>query len=139
MILLDTNIISELMRPAPDAMVRHWLEALGDEPLAVSVITISEIVFGLERLENDRRKQDLQARFEAFVAPDSGLTIFPLDEDSARLAGAFRALRVSSGQHGHASDMFIAGIVGANGTSLATRNTKDFSELPIELLDPWEA
>ena len=139
MILLDTNIISELMRPKPDAMVQHWLEALGDEPLAISVITISEIVFGLERLDNGRRKQDLQARFEAFVAPDSGLAIFPLDEDSARLAGTFRALRVSVGQHGHPSDMFIAGIAGANGASLATRNTKDFNGLPIELLDPWQA
>lgn len=138
MTLLDTNVISELMRPAPDPAVAQWLHSLGDEPLSTTVITVSEIVYGLERLEIGRRKQDLQTRFEDFLAPDSGLAILTLDPESARLAGIFRAARESGGQHAHPSDMFIAGIAGANGIVLATRNTRDFSGLGLQLVNPWE-
>jgi len=138
MILLDTNVISELMRPSPDPGVARWLQSLGDEPLATTVITVSEIVYGLERLEDGRRKQGLQERFEAFIAPGSGLAVLMLDAESARLAGMFRARRESSGQHAHPSDMFIAGIAGAQDIALATRNTKDFSGLGLQLVNPWE-
>ena len=138
MILLDTNVISELMRPEPDPVVAQWLLTFDDEPLGTTVITVSEIIYGLERLENGRRKQGLQERFEAFIAPGSGLSILALDPESARLAGMFRARRESGGQHAHPSDMFIAGIAGANSMELATRNTRDFSGLGLHLVNPWE-
>ncbi|MBB34856.1 MAG: VapC toxin family PIN domain ribonuclease [Hirschia sp.] len=137
MILLDTNILSELMRPAPSPAVEQWLGRLTDTPLATTAITVAEIAYGLERLEDGNRKQDLWARFDQFIDPTSDLAIFPFDEDAALVCGQYRALRESQGQHAHASDMMIAGIAGAIGADLATRNVKDFTGLPIGIINPW--
>ncbi len=139
MILLDTNILSELMRPAPAPLIGQWMSRLGDTPLATTAITISEIVYGLERLEDGRRKDELISRFDQFIAPDGELTILPFDEDAALICGQYRALRERQGLHAPPSDMMIAGIAGALGADLATRNTKDFAGLPITLVNPWEA
>lgn len=137
MILLDTNVISELMRAAPDDAVGNWLTHLGDIPLATTAITVSEIAYGLERLADGKRKRDLWEKFETFIGDGGGLTIFPFDEEAALICGQFRVVRENTGQHAHASDMMIAGIAGALGASLATRNVKDFSGLPIQIIDPW--
>lgn len=138
MILLDTNILSELMRPAPAPVIGQWMARLGETPLATTAITISEIAFGLERLEDGRRKDDLIARFDQFIAPGGDLTILPFDEDAALICGQYRALRERQGLHAPPSDMMIAGIAGALGASLATRNAKDFSGLPITVINPWD-
>lgn len=139
MILLDTNILSELMRPDPAPVIEQWLARLGETPLATTSITISEIAFGLERLEDGRRKKDLIARFDQFIAPGGELTILPFDEHAALICGQYRASRERRGLHAPPSDMMIAGIAGALGASLATRNAKDFSGLPITVINPWEA
>lgn len=137
MILLDTNVISELMRPAPDERVAEWMQSLGSEPLCTSAITISEIVYGLERLPDGQRKQGLWDRFQVFVGPDSDLPILAFDESAAIFTGEFRNVREVLGAHAHTSDMMIAGIAAANEATLATRNTKDFEKLPITKIDPW--
>ena len=137
MILLDTNVISELMRPAPDQRVRAWLDDLGSSALATSAVTITEIVFGLNRLPDGKRRSALIDRFDALVLGPPSLPILPLDEASGRFAGEFRALRERLGLGSSPSDMMIAGIAMANGARFATRNTADFSGLPIDLLDPW--
>ncbi len=103
-------------------------------PLATTAITIAELEFGLQRLPDGRRKADLKARFEMFAA---ALTALPLDEAAGRLAGRFRAEREAANLSSQPSDMMIAGIVAANDASLATRNTKDFQGLPIQLINPW--
>ncbi len=138
MILLDTNIISELMRPAPAETVAQWMSRLGDEPLATTAITVSEIAYGLDRLADGQRKQTLWQRFQEFIAPEGGLPILPFDEDAALVGGQYRALRECQGVHAHPSDMMIAGIAGSVGAQLATRNVKDFSGLPISLINPWD-
>ena len=134
MIILDTNIVSELMKPAPDVAVRSWLADLGETPLTTTAITVAEIQYGLSRLPEGRRKADLQARFEAFAG---ALGVLPLDEPAARETGRLRAMREAAGLSSHPSDMMIAGIAAVAGAALATRNIKDFGALPIELLDPW--
>ena len=75
MILLDTNVISELMRPAPDLRVRAWLNDLDARALVISSVTISEIVFGLNRLSEGRRRADLMDRFNALVAGPPSLPV----------------------------------------------------------------
>ncbi len=135
MIILDTNVVSELMKSAPDVSVRAWLAGLGDTPLTTTAVTVAEIEFGLRRLPDGRRKSDLQARFEAFAG---ALGILPLDEPAARETGRLRALREAAGLSSQPSDMMIAGIVAVAGAPLATRNVKDFTDLPIELLNPWQ-
>ncbi len=135
MIVLDTNVISELMKVHPDPQVGEWLARTGDEPLTTTAVTVSEIAFGLQRLAPGRRKDDLHARFEAFT---SALTVLPLDEPAAREAGRLRALREAQGLPTQASDMMIAGITLMASATLATRNTRDFTHLPIPLIDPWQ-
>ncbi len=134
MIILDTNVVSELMKPAPDAAVGVWLAGLGGEAVTTTALTAAEIQFGLHRLPDGRRRADLQARFDAFA---EALGVLPLDEAGAREAGRLRALREAAGLSAQPSDMMIAGIVAVAGASLATRNLKDFEALPIEVLNPW--
>lgn len=134
MIILDTNVVSELMRPAPDAPVRGWLMSLGDEPFGTTAVTVAEIAFGLRRLPPGRRRGDLEARFETFAA---ALTVLPLDDLAARETGRFRAMRAAAGLSCPPSDMMIAGITAVAGATLATRNTRDFEGLPVRIVDPW--
>ena len=134
MIVLDTNVVSELMKAAPDVSVRRWLASLGATPLTTTAITVAEIQFGLRRLPDGRRKTDLQARFDAFAAT---LGVLPLDESAARETGRLRAMREAAGMPSQPSGMMIAGIAATAGAALATPNTRDFEALPIELLDPW--
>lgn len=136
MTILDTNVVSELMKPSPDMSVRDWLMRLGDMPLTTTAITISEIEFGLQRLPDGQRRTSLQARFEALAA---ALSVLPLDEAAARETGRLRAMREAAGLPSQPSDMMIAGIAAATGVALATRNIRDFEGLPIQLIDPWRA
>jgi len=137
MILRDTNVVSELMRPAADPKVRSWFGGLGAAPLATSAVTIAEVVFGLDRLPEGKRRSDLLERFDALIFGPPNLPVLGLDEQAGRLAGEFRALRGSLGLVSSPSDMMIAGVAMANGASLATRNVDDFSGLPISVVNPW--
>ena len=136
MIVLDTNVVSELMKPSPDPAVRDWLIRLGDTTFSTTAVTVAEIEFGLRRLPEGRRRADLHGRFDAFAA---ALTVLSLDEPAGREAGRLRALREAAGSTCQPSDMMIAGIVSVAGAALATRNVRDFSGLPIQVLDPWRA
>jgi predicted nucleic acid-binding protein len=134
-IILDTNVVSEVMKPRPDLAVQSWLTKLDDAPLTTTTITIAEVEFGLQRLPNGARKMALYSRFENFI---SALTILALDETAARQAGRLRARREASGRVSSPSDMLIAGIAYAVEADLATRNVRDFEGLPIRIIDPWE-
>jgi predicted nucleic acid-binding protein len=134
MIVLDTNIVSELMKAAPDSAVRDWLARVDDTSLTTTAVTVAEIEFGLNRLPVGRRRGDLQARFEALVTT---IGVLPLDETAAMNAGRLRAMREAAGLPSSPSDMMIAGIAAAVGASLATRNVRDFSGLGIDVRDPW--
>lgn len=136
MIVLDTNVVSELMKPKPEEQVHKWLLSLGDTHLTTTAISVSEIEYGLQRLPDGRRKAELQDRFAALI---EALTVLVLDDIAARRAGQLRAKRDVSGMPTTASDMMIAGIVTSVGATLATRNIKDFETLPIQLIDPWRA
>lgn len=137
MIVLDTNVLSALMRPALDEAISRWFAGLGLQSLAVTTVTFVEVVRGIERLPQGRRREEISTRFGELVAPDSRLVVFGLDETAARLAGALMARRDAQGRPVSDADMMIAGIVAANGAALATRNTRDFEGLGLSLIDPW--
>lgn len=138
MIILDTNVLSELIRPAPAAEVKNWmLERTGEEPLATTAITIMEIEYGLARLPDGARRKDLEERFAALTGRQFEFAVLPFDEKAARLAGKLRSKREATGLHAHSADMMIAAIALIEGASLATRNVKDFTETGVELLNPW--
>lgn len=134
MIVLDTNLVSELMKSSPDLRVRDWLRSHEVDVFCLSAVTVAEITFGLERLPAGRRRNELHTRFEVFA---EALTVLPLDDPAAREAGRFRAIRTAEGLTAQPSDMMIAGIVAVAGAALATRNVRDFEGLPILVQDPW--
>ncbi len=139
MIVLDTNILSELVRPAPELEVKNWLlHQTGDHVLVTTVITIAEIEYGLSRLPDGRRRKELEERFTTLTGPDFNFAVLPLDEDAARLAGKMRGSRENQGLSAQSADMMIAAITSLSGASLATRNVKDFTSTGIEIINPWE-
>lgn len=138
MIILDTNVLSELIRPVPAPEVKNWLlERTDDEPLATTAITIMEIEYGLARLPEGSRRKDLEDRFAALTGKQFEFAVLPFDEKAARLAGKLRAKRETAGLHAHSADMMIAAIALIEGAALATRNIKDFTETDVGLINPW--
>ena len=138
MIVLDTNVVSELMRPAPDAGVRTWLAAQDPLLLAITTITIAEIQRGIVRLPNGARRRSLEQRFGAFVEEAFSGRVLPFDRDAAFACGAVSAARERKGLHADIVDMMIAAIARCAGASLATRNTSDFEECGVALANPWQ-
>lgn len=140
MIVLDTNILSELVRPIPAQAVQKWLlNNTGNESMVTTVITVSEIEYGLARLPDGRRRKTLEERFEALTGAYFDFAVLPFDENAARLAGRLRATREISGLHAQSADMMIAAITALAGASLATRNVKDFTNTGIDLINPWDS
>lgn len=134
MIVLDTNILSELMKENPHPKVRDYLLNRSYQAVSTTSITLAEITFGIERLPKGKRRSDLQEAFFKLIEP---LPILTLDDKAAILAGAFSAQRDALGLSAAPSDMMIAGITAAAGAILATRNTKDFENIGLEIHNPW--
>lgn len=138
MIILDTNVVSELMRPEPDARVRHWISDQRTDELGTTAITVAEIRHGIERLPDGRRKESLlSAATDLFAA--FGDLVQPFDVLAAGWFGPVRVRRASLGLPIEGFDAQIAAICRARGAALATRNVKDFAETGVEILDPWSA
>lgn len=137
MIVLDTNVLSALMRPAVPSELEAWLLTVTDDVLCTTAVTVMEIVHGLERLPSGRRRRELEARFDALVHPQDGLQVLAFEGASARLAALYRARRDALGRPSSGADMMIAGICGVAQASLATRNLRDFEGLPLTVIDPF--
>jgi toxin FitB len=136
-IVLDTNVISELMRPAPDTGVKTWLAAQDPLELATTTITVAEIQRGIVRLADGRRRKSLEERFSAFVDEAFRGRLLAFDRDAAYACGDVSAARERKGLHADAVDMMIAAIVKTAEATLATRNISDFAECGIALANPW--
>lgn len=137
MILLDTNVVSEVMRPSPDPNVMGWFGGLTGEAVGVSVITIAEIEYGLARLPDGARRRMLSARFSDLTGPQSGLSVFALDDVAAAEAGRLKAACEAEGRSAAFADMMIAATAITADAALATRNEKDFEGLPFDVVNPW--
>ncbi len=139
MIVLDTNILSELIRQQPAGEVVNWLKHGTDgTTLVTSVVTIYEIEYGIRRLPDGARRRTLEERFARFTSPHSEFTILPFDEQASRLAAILRTHREAKGLNAQTADMMIAAITSCAEASLATRNAKDFTETGIEIINPWD-
>jgi len=138
-ILLDTNVVSELMRPVPDAKVLAWTRAQASEALATSVITVAEIGAGLSCLPVGARRRDLVARWSRLRDDGFGVRIFGLDLEAAKAYGDIFAKRQRSGRPAAAFDLLIAAIAQAHGLVVATRNVRDFEDCGVRFINPWTA
>ncbi len=137
MIVLDTNVLSALMRREVDQTVVTWLDLQPSESVWTTAVTVFEIRFGLELLAPSRRKRQLGDAFSRAVDEDFQGRILPFDHEAASEAARLAAERRAAGRSVDFRDIEIAGIVSARRATLATRNTRHFQDLRIEVVDPW--
>lgn len=137
MIVLDTNVISEIFRPQSDPQVVAWLESLTGD-VAITTVTLAELLAGLRRLPNGRRRSVLSARIDTALQPyrEAGSVLAFDDEAADHYAEVFVA-REKAGMPISMADAQIAAICRTHRASCATRNTKDFVGTGIALINPW--
>ncbi|TDD47708.1 type II toxin-antitoxin system VapC family toxin [Saccharopolyspora elongata] len=139
MIILDTNVLSEVTRQAPDADVLAWLDSLPAAEVATTAITAAELLYGVTRLPDGHRKTSLNAAVHALINDDFHGRVEPFDAPAAAEYAVVVSERERLGRPISAADAQIAAICRARRATLATRNTKDFEETGIELVNPWYA
>ena len=140
MTILDTNVFSEFMRPAPSPQVIRWVERQrSSRELWLTAITVAEVLFGIEALPKGKRRDGLHSDVEASFAHDFAGRIVAFDEAAAR---AFPEIAVSRGLRGRPISLFdaqIAAIASVHGATVATRNTADFEGCGVRVVNPWES
>lgn len=138
MILLDSNVVSELMRPAPEPRVVEWVDAQPAADVWISAVTVGEIRLGLALLPDGRRKERLARLAEAMFRQDFSDSCLSYDMPAAAEYAAIVATRTRLGRPISVEDAQIAAIARSGGLELATRNTNDFSDIDrLPLLNPW--
>jgi predicted nucleic acid-binding protein len=139
MILLDTNVVSEVMKTRPAETVVAWLNGQDSKKLHVSAITIGEIAYGLRVLPDGKRRSGLQERFERFVVLAFDQRVLAYDESAACIYGELMGDRKELGLPMSVPDGQIAAIARLNHLAVATRNVLDFEHCGIDVLNPFEA
>ena len=136
MIFLDTNVLSETLRKAPNEAVIAWL-VRHDAELALSTVTIAEIAYGIQPIRPDQRADRLEQGLEDWRRRFAD-RIFGLTEEAALAYGEIMGAAVRQGRTMSAPDGMIAAIAQVNGGRLATRNLTDFETTGLDLISPWD-
>ena len=139
MIILDTNVLSALMRKAPDPPVIEWLDQQPAESIWITSITLFEVRLGFALLPKGRRRSALESAFEELLVEDLEGRILDFDRPAAEAAAALAAERQRQGRTVDIRDTQIAGVVLARRATFATRNVKHFSDLGADIINPWES
>jgi predicted nucleic acid-binding protein len=138
MILLDTNVVSEAMKPAPDDAVRTWLDEQAAETLYLSSVTIAELMFGIRALPKGERKDKLADALNGVMELFAD-RILPFDIDAAPHYADFAVKARVAGKGFPTPDGYIAAIAASKGFVVATRDTSAFDAAGVEVIDPWKA
>ena len=138
MIILDTNVLSALMRIAPEAQIVRWLDQQPAESIWITAITLFETRLGLALLPRGRRRQLLELAFDRLLEEDLEKRVLDFDSAAATEAAALAAARQRAGRTVDMRDTQIAGIVIARRATLATRNVRHFQDLSVTVIDPWQ-
>lgn len=138
MIILDTNVLSEALKPSPAPEVLRWFAAQPALQIFTTAITQAEILYGVELLPKSKRRAALLAAVNAMFAADFSGRILPFDSDAARLFPQIAAARRTLGRPIKQLDAQIAAIARSRAAAIATRNTSDFQHCGIALIDPWK-
>ncbi|HWS75834.1 MAG TPA: type II toxin-antitoxin system VapC family toxin [Quisquiliibacterium sp.] len=138
MIVLDTNVLSELLRPVPAPEVEAWLSAQDGTAIFFTTVGEAELRHGVAILPAGRRRNALSAAIESILEEDFRDRILPFDRAAARAYAAIAADRRAAGRPISQFDCQIAAIARANGAAVATRNVGDFGGCGIEVIDPWK-
>ena len=135
--LLDTNVLSEVRRPQPDAGVLAWLDKVDEDRTFLSVISIAEIARGVAIMPVGQRQAELAHWLEHELVARFAGRILDVDVSAALLWGRYMGLAKANGFGLSVMDGWIAALAGARDMTLVTRNTRDFENLPLQLLNPW--
>lgn len=138
MIVLDTNVISELVRKSPDPGVVGWLDGLGTPDIMLTAVTAAELLYGVKRLPDGRRKQGLLANVHGLLSEEFGDRILPFDAVAATHYADIVSRREGSGLPISMADGQIAAICLTWNATLATHNVGDFAGAGVELINPWD-
>ena len=137
MILLDTNILSELMRPVPEGGVEQWLADQPDASVFISAITEAELRYGVALLPAGKRRSALATVIQDMLGEDFTGRILPFDSAAAVTFAEIAANRRQAGRPIAQADAQIAAIARSRGATLATRNVPDFESCGIDVVNPW--
>ena len=138
MIVLDTNVLSELKRPLGDPRVLAWVDEQEAGDVYLTAVTTAELRYGVWRLPDGRRKSDLFLRVQRTVAEEFAGRVLPFDDDASAQYADIVVGREQRGLAISMADAQIAAICRCHTASLATRNTKDFAHTGIDVIDPWQ-
>ena len=138
MIVLDTNVVSELMRLKPAAAVLDWVDRQPAAEVYLTAITVAELLYGVARLPDGKRKTDLAERIEALLSEDFEHRIAPFDETAAAHYADIVVHRERVGRPISTADAQIAATCRSHGAVVATRNVDDFTDTAVEILNPWD-
>jgi len=136
LILLDTNVLSAVMRRDPPEVVVAWLDRQPARSIWTTAVTVFEIEYGLQRLPDGKRRRDLEKAFRAVIAEDLEGRVLPFDSQAAFTAGALAAEREAAGERPEVRDLQIAAIARARNATIATRNVKHFAGV-CPVINPW--
>lgn len=139
MIILDTNVLSEILRPAPEPRVVDWLAAQDGATVCLTAITEAELRHGVAILPEGKRRNDLAEMIDQIIREDFAGRILPFDSPAAEAFATIAAARRAMGRPIAHADCQIAAIARAVGGAVATRNTPDFAECGVRLINPWTA
>ena len=137
MIVLDTNVVSEMMRATPAPNVAAWLNGHDVSLLFLTAVTVGEIRYGMRVLPQGKRRRFLEEGFERILAEGFAGRILAFDEAAAHRYGEIMGRRKESGRPLAILDGQIASIAWSNGCSVATRNVQDFIECGVEVINPF--
>ncbi|MBB3979859.1 hypothetical protein GGQ64_005106 [Rhizobium azooxidifex] len=138
MIVLDTNVISELLLPAPEPSVVDWLAEQPSVAIFTTAVTEAEILYGLRLLPDGRRRRELEAAVLPIFAQDLAGRVLPFDRDAADIYASIATDRRRIGRPISQFDAQIAAIALSRGAVLATRNVTDFEDVGLSIINPWE-
>jgi hypothetical protein len=137
MIVLDTNVLSETLRPNPAVKVLDWMRAEPVAALFTTTITEAELLYGIALLPDGARRRSLESVVNSILGEDLAGRILPFDSAAAREFVDIAAGRRRSGRPISEADGRIAAIARSRGAAVATRNTADFAGCALEVIDPW--
>jgi toxin FitB len=137
MIVLDTNVLSEALRPSPESSVLKWLAKQQRTSVFTTTVTQGEILYGIRLLAEGKRRRGLWDAAKRIFAEDFSGQVLCFDSDAADMYAEVAASRRLAGKPISQFDAMIAAMARSRGASLATRNVKDFEDCGIDLIDPW--
>jgi predicted nucleic acid-binding protein len=137
MIVLDTNVISETLRPVPDSSVLDWLANQPRASLFTTTVTRGEILYGIRLLSDGKRRRGLWDAAKKIFDEDFAGQVLSFDSDAADTYAEIAALRRTMGKPISQFDAMIAAMARSRGAGLATRNVRDFEDCGVEAVDPW--